>query len=341
MNKRERVYAAVRRTQPDAVPWQFDLTGAVIDKLKSFYQTDDLFTATDDHIMFIHPTEPNGSAGVCLDGDLIKNEFGTTWRHNAPDRAVGDWGGLVEYPLNQPSLDGYDFPDGSLSGRWPGAAEIRRKHADLFLVAGGFGLFENAWALCGFENFLSYTISEPVFVERLTEHLVDFSCAVTSQLSGLGIDGIRFGDDWGFQSGPMLPPDLWRKLYKNSYKMIYEAARNIDLVVMIHSCGNITELLPDLIDIGVDVVHPLQPEAMDVYRCKREFGKDLTFWGGLGSQSTLPKGAPADVRTAVEERIKLFSDGGYILAPAGAAPAETPPENIAAIVETAREQLIR
>jgi uroporphyrinogen decarboxylase len=109
--------------------------------------------------------------------------------------------------------------------------------------------------------------------------------------------------------------------------------------VSIHSCGNITDILPDLIDIGVQVVHPLQPEAMDVERCRREYGKYLTFWGGLGSQSTLPRGTPDDVRREVKQRLELFRDGGYILAPAGAAPAETPAENIAAIVETAKAQL--
>ncbi len=110
-------------------------------------------------------------------------------------------------------------------------------------------------------------------------------------------------------------------------------------MVMIHSCGNITDLLPDLIEIGVEVVHPLQPEAMNVTYCQREFGRDLAFWGGLGSQSTLPHGSPAEVRAEVRQRLRLFADGGYILAPAGAAPAETPAENIAAIVDAARAQL--
>jgi uroporphyrinogen decarboxylase len=108
---------------------------------------------------------------------------------------------------------------------------------------------------------------------------------------------------------------------------------------MIHSCGNITDILPDLIEIGVQVVNPLQPEAMDVAACRRRFGKDLTFWGGLGSQSTIPHGTPEDNRREARKMLDLFAGGGYILAPAGAAPAETPPENIAAIVEVAKEQI--
>jgi uroporphyrinogen decarboxylase len=169
--------------------------------------------------------------------------------------------------------------------------------------------------------------------------LADFSCAVTRQLAGLGVDGIRFGDDWGFQTSLMIRLERWRRLYKKYYQRIYEAARQAGLIVAIHSCGNITDLLPDLIEIGVQVVHPLQPEAMDVAFCHREYGRDLTFWGGLGSQSTLPYGTPDDVCHEVRDRLALFCDGGYILAPAGAAPAETPAENIAAIVAVAKAQL--
>ena len=138
---------------------------------------------------------------------------------------------------------------------------------------------------------------------------------------------------------PYIRPETWRRIYKKHYRRIYGAARDAGLVVSIHSCGNITDILPDLAEIGVQVVHPLQPEAMDVERCRREYGKDLSFWGGLGSQSTLPFGAPEDVRREVRDRLRLFSDGGYILAPAGAAPAETPVENIVAILEEARAQL--
>jgi len=168
---------------------------------------------------------------------------------------------------------------------------------------------------------------------------VEYSCKVTAQLAGVGIDGIRFGDDWGFQDRLMMRPELWRQLLKEGYRQIYGTARDVGLVVMIHSCGNITDLIPDLIEIGVEVVHPLQPEAMEVAYCQREFGKDLTFWGGLGSQSTLPHGSPAEVRAEVRQRLGLFAEGGCILAPAGAAPAETPAANIAAIVEAVRAQL--
>jgi uroporphyrinogen decarboxylase len=137
----------------------------------------------------------------------------------------------------------------------------------------------------------------------------------------------------------MVRPEVWRKIYKKHYRRIFETIRAHGFVSAMHSCGRLTKILPDLIEIGLQVYHPLQPEAMDVRAAKRDFGKDITFWGGLGTQSTLPLGTPDDVRREVRERIELFADGGYILAPAGAISPETPVENVVALITTAREQL--
>jgi uroporphyrinogen decarboxylase len=338
VTRRERVHASITRRGLDAIPWQFDLTSAVRAKLAAYWQRDDPSPLLEDHVLFAHLAKPRGF-DEHPDHDLARDELGAVWRRAARDRNVGDWGELVEHPLAGPSLKGYRFPDPRAPGRWDHVPALRRDNPDIFLVAGGIGLYENGWSLCGFEDYLGYVAGEPAFVEELTEGLADFSCGVTRQLAGLGCDGIRFGDDWGFQDHLMIRPEQWRALYKKHYARIYGEARALGLVVSIHSCGNITEILPDLVDIGVQVVHPLQPEAMDVERCRREFGRDLTFWGGLGSQSTLPRGSPEEVRREVRSRLELFRGGGYILAPAGAAPAETPAENIAAIVEVAQAQL--
>jgi uroporphyrinogen decarboxylase len=339
MTKRDRVYASIRRTDVDAIPWQFDLTTAVSNKLKTYYSTNDLFETIGDHMLPTGSTPPKGYAEESPADGFSRNEFGVVWRRSPRDSNVGDWGELISYPLKEPHLSGYTFPDGSAPGRWSHIPEIRKRYPDHFLWVGGYGLFESAWALCGFENYLSYIAGEQAFVKAVTEKLSDFSCQVTAQLEGLGVDGIRFGDDWGFQDGLMVRLETWRQLFKEHYRRIFDAAHKLGLIVMIHSCGNITSILGDLIELGVQVVHPLQPEVMDVSYCKQEFGNHITFWGGLGSQSTLPLGNPEDVKREVRHRLNIFKNGGYILAPAGAAPAETPPENIAAIVEVAFEQL--
>jgi len=339
MTKRERVLASVRRQPLDAIPWQFDLTTAIGQKLCAHYGTDDLLTATGDHLVWAGFREPAGFVAENPGEGLYRSEFGSVWARAPRDLSVGDWGELVSYPLREPSLQGYTFPDGAAAGRASGIPAVRQQYPDHLLVVGGAGLFEPAWALCGFENYLGYVMSDPGFVAELTERLADFSCALTEQLAGMGVDGIRFGDDWGFQDRLMVRPEVWRRLFKEQYRRTFGTARRLGLVVMIHSCGNITDILPDLIEVGVDVVHPLQPEAMDVPFCHREYGRDLSFWGGLGSQSTIPLGTVEDVRREVQQRLALFWNGGYILAPAGAVPTDAPVGNVVAIVDEAFGQL--
>jgi len=342
MTKRERVYAAIRRTPSDAVPWQFDLTGAVIDRLKVHLGTDDVFAALDDHFAYAYMPGSEPSDTSPLPPGHERDAFGVVWRRDAVDRTVGDWGGLVEHPLHEPSLKGYRFPEPSAD---PARAEhvrrARRDHPDHFLWMGGGSLFQMAWSLCGFEEYLGYLAGEEAFVEELTERLADLCCRELALLKGTGLDAVRFGDDWGFQHSLIVRPATWRRIYKKHYTRLFAAAHDAGLVAMLHSCGHLEPIIPDLIDAGLDVLHPLQPEANDVARCRREFGADLTFWGALGSQSTLPNGTPEDVRAEVRARLELFEGGGYILAPAGAAPAETPAENIIAIADEARGQVLR
>ncbi len=341
MTKRERIYASIRRQPLDALPWQFDLTGRLIERLQVYYGTTEVHAAIGDHLVWGAAVVPQGGE-VSQDGvgpGQYRDEFGAVWQRDAPDRNVGDWGELVASPIAAPSLAGYHFPDASQYGRWRTVPDVRKRYPDHFLAVAGIGLFENGWALCGFENYLTYLGGEPKFIEALNEGLTDYSCQLTRQLKGMGVDGIRFGDDWAMQCSLMLRADTWRRLFKPYYRRIYAEAKAAGLVVMIHSCGQVTELLPDLIELGVEVVHPLQPEAMDVAHCQREFGRDLTFWGGIGSQSTIPRGTADDNRREARLRLRQFAAGGYILAPSGAAPTETPVENIAAIVEVAKAQL--
>ncbi len=333
VTERERVFATIRRKGLDAIPWQFDLTDAVIARLQAYAGTEDWIRWLGDHMVRLKPKPreeklPDGS---------VRDEFGVVWRRTP---SIGNWGKIEHYPLPGPALHEYQFPQ-PLHDCWAHFPAVREKYPDHFLVAEGGGIFERAWALCGFENYLAYTAAEPRFVEELSAGLTDYACAVTELAATAGFDGIRFGDDWGFQDRLMVRPTTWRSIHKKYYRRMYDTARHLGLVVMIHSCGNITELLPDLVDLGVEVVHPLQPEAMDVEFCKREYGAHLTFWGGLGSQSTIPKGTPEDVRREARHRLQLFAAGGYILAPAGAVPTETPIENLVAIAAAGREQLRR
>jgi uroporphyrinogen decarboxylase len=128
---------------------------------------------------------------------------------------------------------------------------------------------------------------------------------------------------------------LWRRSLKPRLKILYEAIRARGLKLFIHTCGDIAELFPDIIELGVEVVHPIQPEAMDVARLQREYGKDISMYGGIGTQSTLVYGTPGDVAAVARARLETFRDGGYILGPAGAISTDAKIENVIALVDFA------
>jgi uroporphyrinogen decarboxylase len=340
ITSRQRVLRTIHHQALDAVPWQMDLTRGIEKGLKQHYQTDDLITATGDHMVWVKPLLPPELVDASLEPGLVKGEFGDIWRMRDE---MGNWGELVHSPIPEPTLAHYTLPDPALAGRFSHVAGFRQKYPDHFLMVSLGGLFERAWSLCGgFEQYLFYLATEIPFVEELTEKLADYVCALVPQLADMGVDGVRIGDDWGFQHHLMIRADTWRKIYKPHYRRIFDTIHAHGFITAMHSCGNLTTLLPDLIEIGLELYHPLQPEAMDVAAVKRDFGREITFWGGLGTQTTLPLGTPADVRREVSDRIHLFQQsGGYILAPAGAISPETPVENVVAFIETAREQLLR
>jgi uroporphyrinogen decarboxylase len=335
---RERVLRSIRHQSLDAVPWQMDLTRGIEKALKQYYQTGDLIEASGDHVVWVKPLLPPALVDPTLETGLVKGEFGDIWRMRDE---MGNWGELVYSPIQAPSLAQYTLPDPALPGRFTHVPGLRAKYPEHFFLVSLGGLFERAWSLCGgFERYLFYLASEPAFVEELTEKLTDYVCALVPQLAGLGVDGVRVGDDWGFQHHLMIRPETWRKIFKPHYRRIFDTIHSFGFISAMHSCGHLTKILPDLIEIGLEIYHPLQPEAMDVAAVKRDFGRDITFWGGLGTQTTIPLGSPEDVRREVCDRIELFQkDGGYILAPAGAISPEAPVENVVAFIETARAQL--
>jgi uroporphyrinogen decarboxylase len=150
---------------------------------------------------------------------------------------------------------------------------------------------------------------------------------------------VRFGDDWGQQTGLIMGPRLWRRFIKPRVQAMYARVKATGRYVMQHSCGAVQELFPDLIDMGLDIFNTFQPEVMDVAFCKREYGGYLTFYGGISTQQVLPRVSPAELVTEIHRMIDLVGrDGGYIVAPTHSIPRDVPPENIATFIEMVRNQ---
>jgi uroporphyrinogen decarboxylase len=169
-----------------------------------------------------------------------------------------------------------------------------------------------------------------LLLDKALQYLLEFVSIIPD-----GVDGVRVGEDWGLQKGLITGAGIWRRHIKPRLKILYESIRSRGLKLFIHTCGDITELFPDIIELGVEVVHPIQPEAMDIAALSREYGGHIAMYGGIGTQSTLVFGDPADVTAEAEARLETFKSGGYILGPAGAISTDAKMENVIALTDFA------
>jgi len=206
-------------------------------------------------------------------------------------------------------------------------------------------ILEVAQSLRGWERFMMDLILEPKIAQALIQKLLDYYLAnLPGFLDAVGqyAQIIVMGDDLGNQKGLQMSPEMYRKMIKPAHRQIYEVVKkNSDLYLFLHSCGGIAELIPDLIEIGVDIINPVQITAkgMDPKFLKREFGKDIVFWGGgADTQRILPFGTPQQVRQHVREMIDIFSEGGgFVFNQVHNIQANVPPENVVAMFDTAIE----
>ena len=203
----------------------------------------------------------------------------------------------------------------------------------------GFSLYERAWTLLGMENLMMAMVADKRFVHDLLDRILAFNLRVIENACAFDIDAMRFGDDWGMQTGLQMGPRSWREFIKPRIQQMYGLVKSRGKFVFIHSCGKVDGIFPDLIECGVDVFNPFQPEVMDVYAVKRTYGDRLSFYGGISTQQTLPYGTPAEVRDEVRRLLDAIGrDGGYIASPAHSVPADARPENIAAMIEVLQSQ---
>ena len=194
-------------------------------------------------------------------------------------------------------------------------------------------LFENAWLLRGLETLLMDFVLNEEFAEALLDKLTEFQVENARFIASCGADVLPTGDDVGTQRGMMMSPEMWRKWFKPRMARVIAAAREekSDIHVFYHSDGDVRAVIPELIEIGVDVLNPVQPECMDPAEMKRLYGERLSFWGTIGTQTTMPFGAAGEVRRVVRERIETVGKGGgLVLAPTHVLEPDVPWENVVA-----------
>jgi uroporphyrinogen decarboxylase len=364
---RDRVIAAIEHREPDRVPIDINPVPDFYLKLKDYLG---LEIEEDIKPGFMEEAIPHPEVLAALGADLISVKLGSAKRPRPtpprPDLVMDDWGvGLkrvfqpgggsylepVHHPLADATIDDlekYPWPEADLPGRGEGAeasAKQLYEDTDLALV-GRFGgtIVQTALYMMGFERWLVCVVSEPDFAGVLLDKITDIAMA----LDRIGLEATAkylqifkaSGDDFGMQTGPLYSPKTFRTLFLPRLRRRWQAVReyrdqvNPDVKIMFHSCGGIRPLIPDLIDIGLQILDPVQPRAtgMDSGELKREFGDRLTFHGGVDEQKILPLGSQEDVEEEVRRCLRAFGPGGgYILAPSHYVQADTPPANIVAM----------
>ena len=237
-------------------------------------------------------------------------------------------------------LDSLEIPDPLEDSQYEDFRLKKEMYGDEKWIIGSsqISIFEACWYLRGLDTFLMDMALEPAYSEKLMDKIMPFALNASRKYIELGADMVWFGDDVSMQTGMMISIDMWRKYLKPRYAQLFAACKtlNPNIKIAYHSCGQCTGILDDMIEIGLDVLNPLQPMAMDPFDTKKRYGKRLALFGGLCVQQVMPYGSVEDVRSAVKKLMaELGQGGGYILAPAHHIQADTSLDNIKALYESA------
>ncbi|MHC4200284.1 MAG: uroporphyrinogen decarboxylase family protein [Planctomycetota bacterium] len=338
MKPRDFVLEQIHHRETRPVPYTLGIEGEVAEGLDEHYGGPSWRERLVPYIVGVGAvnTDPREE----LPDGRTRDAYGAVWRTDLrPEH-------LETPPLAKPSFEGYDFPAPERFLGSPEGKERSRKaceeKGDSFLLAGlGWGLFELSWKLRGFENALVDAVAEPDFYEEMLDRLTELYLAFVDYSADLPVDAMMFGDDWGDQRGVILGPERWRKFIKPRWAKIYQAVHDCGKLTISHCCGSVEAIMPDIIEIGLDVLESVQPEAADMnpYELKKKWGDKITFWGCLGTQSTTHFGTPEGIRAEVGRLCReMGACGGYILSPAKPLQPGTPVENAAAALEAFTDQ---
>ena len=370
MTSRERVLLAYNHQEPDRVPI---CIGGVAQKLsrKAYYAVKEHIGIRDtyekesvldelDNVVYYHPKFLERfrvdfrEVHVRRFPPRKRFEDGS-WEHELGMRlqcsSNGETVSFVSAPLREASLQGierYPMPDPADPRRFEGLRDEARDLYESSSYAVGcykatlLGIFDCAWVLRGLDQFLMDLILEPAIAQVLLEKTFSFNFEVYSHMLdevGEYVHVVEFNDDLGTQENLMIAPESYRKYLKPLHRRMVEMfhAKAPRAKVLLHCCGSIYKIIPDLIEIGIDVINPVQPlvAEMDTWRLKKEFGKDICFQGGIDIQRAM-RGTAADVEKEVRERIRsLAPGGGYVLSTANNIASDIPVENVTLLYELA------
>jgi uroporphyrinogen decarboxylase len=349
---RENFFRAARRQNPEWVPFDFGMSRGAL-KMFHAHVGDgvDPVSYFDFAGRWVGPSAttlptPDWRALYFADGSLPESatfdkEWGTASVYDAEADNAHDYFPLRNIETAE-EVDAFLWPDVNADYRYVALQESVRQiiASDHVAHVVGSHYFEPVWNLRGFEQLMLDMAEESPVALRLFGRMHELMICRAEHAARCGADVMMTGSDVATQRGPLLSPAMWRNYLFPMMRDCIRAAKAIkpDLLVLYHSCGDVSTMIEGFLEAGIDILDPCQPEAMDIFALKRRYGDVLTFHGGIGVQSVLPFGTPQEVRDSVHRTIDIMGEGGgYICSSSHNIRPETPWENFLALIEAIKE----
>lgn len=332
LTKKERMRQALLHESVDRLPTQINYTKALGQKMAQHYGISD---------QDLPERLGNHMVRVDIQVESIVSEDSKTkydWWGVGFDVEEEGYFASVNPLADSKDMDAYPWPDPNIPHLLDSASQVIKRDAGQHFITPNFGfaLFERAWSLRGLDTFMMDMALDAEFSEELLDRILEIQLVLIHRFIDLGVDGGYFGDDYGAQKNMLFSPQMWRKFIKPRLAHMFAPFREAGLPVLMHSDGQIQAVIPDLIEIGLTALNPVQPEVLDHNWLKSKFGKNLAYYGGVSTQTVLPNGTPEEVEKATRNCIEqLAPDGtGLIVAPSHRMMTDIPLENIDALLDT-------
>ncbi len=353
MTPRERILKCIGHQEPDRVPLGGSFRPEVNRKLQEHFGVADLGKVYDalgidwrggvgmkPSNEFLEKCRASGGSGVILHAD---GSYEDAWGvRKKKILSSSPYEAYVYQPLkdDETRLRSYKFPDPALPERWVGLAQsVAEQKKKWYVGAGVATLFNACWQLRGLENWLADLVSNEPFVTALLDRMEEYETYLVRRYAEAGVDYISMGGDIAMHKTLFMSPAVWRQHFKPREARILDEAKKRGIRhFYFHTDGNLWPVMDDLIEIGFDIINPVQPECMDPYEVKEKYGDRITLHGTISSQRTLPFGTVDDVRREVEERIRRCGPGGgLVIAPNNVVQYDVSIANLLAVYETAKQ----
>jgi uroporphyrinogen decarboxylase len=335
MSFKDRLRRALYHQPLDHLPTQISYTAGMGERLAAHFGValNELPGFLGNHFLRVDLSFPRRSS---RDGRILYDWWGVG--HDAREEGYR----IIESPLaDDTDLDAYPWPDPQAPGLMEQAERTLHDFGrEYFILPNlGWALFERAWSLRGFEQFLIDMAADAGFVTELLDRILEIQLVLIQRYLDLGVDGGYFGDDYGAQKGLLFSPHMWRSWIKPRLKRLFEPFLARSLPVILHSDGQIQPILPDLHEIGLTAINPVQPEVLDHAWLRQNFSGKLAFFGGISTQTVLPFGRPQEVIEAVHRCARTLAPGGsgLLLGPSHRLMTDIPLSNVEALLSAFRE----